>query len=112
VTKALGAGGGCTLCHPEIEEILADVHGAPIAPALSLENELVCRQETHACVEGALVGRIASRLAALGARVEGVAVDGLRVAVRLGGAATEAAQRVVADELRACVCADLEIEVG
>jgi len=112
VTKTIGAGGGCTLCHREIEEILGDVRGAPIEPALSIENELVCRQESQACVEGALVGRIASRLAPLGARVEGVAVDGLRVAVRLGGARSEAAARLVVEQLRACVCADLEIEVG
>jgi NifU-like protein len=112
VTKAVRAGGACGLCHPEIEEILAEVRGEPVDPALAIENELACRSETAARIEGALLGAIAPRLAPLGARVASVAVDGLRVRVRLAGPRDAATRRLVEDALRREVCADLEIEVG
>jgi len=87
VTKALRAGGGCGLCHPEIEEILADVRGEPFDPGVALENELVCRQETLARIEGALASLVAPRLA-------GVTLDGLRVRVRLTGSPDAAQVRL------------------
>jgi hypothetical protein len=112
VTKAVRAGGACGICHPEIEEILAEVRGDSIDPALARENELACRAETAARVEGVLLGAIASRIAPLGARIDGILVDGLRVRVRLAGSRAEAVQRLVEEQLRGAVCADLEIEVG
>ena len=103
VTKALRAGGGCGLCHPEIEEILADVRGEPFDPGVALENELVCRQETLARIEGALASLVAPRLA-------GVTLDGLRVRVRLTGSPDAALARLIAETLRKYVCEDLEVE--
>ena len=103
VTKALRAGGGCGLCHPEIEEILADVRGEPFDPGVALENELVCRQETLARIEGALASLVAPRLA-------GVTLDGLRVRVQLTGSPDAALARLIAETLRKYVCEDLEVE--
>ena len=103
VSKAVRAGGGCGLCHPEIEEILADVRGEPFDPGIALENQLVCRQETLARIEGAL--------AALGAQIVGVTLDDLRVRVRLAGSADAKLARLIAETLREYVCADLEVEV-
>jgi NifU-like protein len=112
VTKRLRAGGGCGTCHPEIEEILAEVRGEPYDPALALENRLICSQETQLRVEGSLDSLIRPRLAQRGVAIEGVQVDGLRVCVRLRGEATDDARRLVAERLRKYVCADLEIEVS
>ena len=112
VTKAVRAGGGCGLCHPEIEEILAEVRGEPVDPGIVLENQLVCRQETQARVGASLESLIRPRLEALGATLEDFAVEGLRVRVRvrLGTATGEDAERLVAEKLRKYVCEDLEVE--
>jgi NifU-like protein len=107
VTKSLRAGSGCTLCHAEIEEILAELRGEPIDAARAIENRDVCRQETLARVERALLGVGA----ATGARIAGVAVDGLAVRVELRGDAAPALVRRILDALHRRVCADLEVEV-
>lgn len=111
VTKAVRAGGGCGVCHPEIEEILADASGEPIDSALALENHLVCRLETTARIEGSAASLLAPRLAALGARIEAIRVDGLRVDVRIAGSRDANVLRVVGETLRKYVCEDLEVEV-
>lgn len=111
VTKAVRAGGGCGLCHPEIEEILAEVRGEQVDASLVLENQLMCQQETLARIEGALASLIAPRLAAHGARIVGVTVDGLCVVVRLAGSVDAKDTRAVVQLLRDYVCEDLEVEV-
>jgi bacterioferritin-associated ferredoxin len=111
VTNACGAGGGCGLCRPEIEEILADVRGEPVDAALALENQLVCRQETQARVEGSLASCVAPLLAPRGARIARVRVDGLSVRVTLAGHVDAAARQIVAERLRAAVCDELEVEI-
>jgi NifU-like protein len=111
VTKSVRAGGGCTLCHPEIEEILAEVRGEPIEAALAIENQAVCRQETLARVEGSLASLVSPRLAASGARVVEVRVEGLDVAVRVTGSTDPELLRLVARILRSAVCDDLEVQV-
>lgn len=111
VAKIARAGTGCGLCHPEIEEILRHVRGEAVDPALSRENEAVCRQETAILVEGVVQRALAPRLAALGARVGAIAIDGLQVRVRLDGAASAAAAHLVDELLRAHVCADLVIDI-
>jgi NAD(P)H-nitrite reductase large subunit len=105
------AGSGCGTCHPEIEEILAEERGEPVDPGLSLENQLVCRQETQLRVEGSIDSLIRPRLEERGVLVEGVEIEGLRVIVRLGGAADDSAARLVAEKLHKYVCEDLEVEV-
>ncbi len=111
VTKSVQAGGGCTLCHPEIEEILAEVRGEPIDGALAIENQAVCRQETLARIEATLASLIAPFLAARGARIADLDVDGLHVRVRVAGTADPALLGFVAKKLRSAVCEDLEVQV-
>jgi NifU-like protein len=110
VTKATRAGGGCTTCHGEIEEILADVRGEAVDPGLRLENRLVCEAETRARIEGTLGSLIAPRLSERGVSVDGLEIDGLVVRIRLGGAADGAVYRFVAEKLRRYVCRDLLVE--
>jgi NifU-like protein len=110
VTKAIRAGGGCGMCHPEIEEILAEVRGEAVDPAVSLENQLICRQETQARIEGSLDSLIRPQLAARGTRIGAVEVEGLRVRVELLGGDQSAALELVRATLRRFVCEDLEVE--
>jgi NifU-like protein len=111
VTKAVRAGGACGLCHPEIEEILAELRGEPVDASLALENQLLCEQETLARIEAALAWLLAPRLAAHGARIAAATVDGLCVLVRLAGSVDAEAARAVVELLRANVCEDLEVEI-
>ncbi len=111
VTKSVRAGGGCGICHPEIEEILAEVRGDAIDASLSLENQLVCQQETQARIEGTLASRIAPRRAAKGARIVGVTVDGLRVIVAFADSVDTEDAHAVVQLLRDYVCEDLEVEI-
>jgi NifU-like protein len=113
VTRAVRAGGGCGLCHPEIEEILAEVHGTPVDPALARANRRVCLAETRARIEAALAHSIGPRIAALGARIEHFDADGLRVRVyvRADAPAIGAASRAIRERLAALVCAELEVTV-
>jgi bacterioferritin-associated ferredoxin len=104
VTKALRAGGGCGLCHPEIEEILSEVRGEPFDNAIALENRLVCHQETLARIEGALTSLVAPRLI-------GLTLEGLHVRVRLADSADRELAHRIAETLRKYVCEDLEVEV-
>lgn len=104
VTKALRAGAGCTLCHAEIEEILAELRGEPIDPGRTRENRDVCRQETLARVERALFGLAPGAVSA-------VLVDGLRVRVEVRGDVTAAIIHRIRDALYRRVCVDLEVEV-
>lgn len=111
VTKAVRAGGGCGTCHPEIEEILADVEGIPVASALRLENRLVNESETLGRVEGSVESRIRPALAERGIRLPSFTIAGLCVRVRLEGAVDGDALAFVRDELRRLVCRDFEVEL-
>jgi len=112
VTKAVRAGGGCGMCHPEIEEILDEIRGVPVDPMVSLENQVVCRQETQVRIAASLDSAVRPRLAARGITVEGFEVEGLRVQVKLGGSADDEALALVRQLLRSYVCEDLEVEAG
>lgn len=111
VTKSVRAGGGCTLCHPEIEEILAEVRGEPIDAALAIENQAVCRQETLARIEGTIASLVAPRLASRGARIVALDVEGLQVTVRIAGSTDAELLGDVARRLCGAVCEDLEVRV-
>ncbi|HSJ98862.1 MAG TPA: (2Fe-2S)-binding protein, partial [Myxococcota bacterium] len=62
ITKAVGAGGGCGICHPELEEVLAEVRGEPLEPGLALENQVICREETRSRVAGSIESVVRPRL--------------------------------------------------
>ena len=107
IQAATRAGSGCGTCHPEIEEILADVAGAPYPAAQRLQNRQVCRSETHARVERALLGWIGPGVAGK-ASLEIISVRGLRVVLRL--APDDPAMRArVLERLRKSVCEELEV---
>jgi NifU-like protein len=110
ITKAVRAGSGCRMCHPELEEVLAEVRGLPVDPGLALENEAICREETRSRVGGAIEGVVRRRLAERGIGLEAWEVEGLRVRVRLAGRAGDDALAAVREQLRRAVCADLEVE--
>jgi NifU-like protein len=110
VTKAVKAGGGCGTCHPEIEEILADVAGDVVDPALRLENRLVCESEARNRVEGTIDSRIRPVLERRSVKLEDFTLVGLVVRVKLAGSVEEDVVRLVRDELRRFVCRDFEVE--
>jgi hypothetical protein len=105
------AGGGCTLCHPEIEEILAELRGEPVDAALAIENQSVCRQETLARIEGAIAALVAPRLASRGVRIVALDVDGLQVTVHVLGPPDSELLGGIARRLHGAVCEDLEVRV-
>jgi len=110
ITKAVRAGGGCGLCHPELEEVLAELRGEPADPALALENQAICREETHARVSAAIEALVRPRLRALGVALTDYVVKGLVVRVALDAAHGEALA-IVRAQLRGAVCPDLEVEL-
>jgi bacterioferritin-associated ferredoxin len=110
ITKAVRAGGGCTLCHPELQEVLAEVRGEPVEPWLALENQMVCREETRSRVAGSIESLVRPRLARLGIALAEYEIEGLCVRVRLAGPDDDATLVAVRDQLRRYVCPDLEVE--
>ena len=110
ITKSVRAGGGCGLCHPELEEVLAEIAGEPIDPAIALENRLICREETRGRVGGSIESVIRPRLAEAGIELAAYEVEGLCVRVRLAGTDDDATLAVVREKLRKYVCEDLEVE--
>ena len=108
IQAATRAGSGCGTCHAEIQELLADLAGAPYPAAQRLQNRQVCRSETHARVERALLGW-------LGPAVEGktslelVSVRGLRVVLRLAPDDPASRARIL-ERLRKSVCEELEVD--
>ena len=107
VQTALKAGTGCGTCHPEIEEILADLRGEPVDRMRRMENAMICRQETHQRIEASLFSGIVPKLPPETV-VELLGVDGLRVHLHL--APNDAALReLIAAKLKKFICADLEI---
>jgi bacterioferritin-associated ferredoxin len=107
VQAATRAGSGCGTCHPEIQEMLADLAGAPYPAAQRLQNREVCRSETHARVERALLGWIGPGVAEK-TSLEVISVRGLRVVVRLA-ADDPAARARILERLRKSVCEELEV---
>ncbi len=110
ITKSVRAGGGCGICHPELEEVLAEIAGEPIDPALALENRLICREETRGRVAGSIESVVRPRLAAAGIELADYEVEGLCVRVRLAGDDGDAALAEVRAQLRKYVCEDLDVE--
>jgi NifU-like protein len=110
ITKAVRAGGGCGICHPELEEVLAEVRGEPLDPGLALENRVICREETRSRVAGSIESVVRPRLLRSGIDLAQYEIEGLCVRVRLAGVDDEAALAVVRDQLRRYVCPDLVVE--
>lgn len=112
VTKVTKAGGGCGTCHPEIEEILADAMGEPVAAALRLENRLISRSETCIRIEATLDSRVRPALEPRGVLVTRFDLDDLVVRISFEGHPDEAALTLVREELQRFVCRDFEVVAG
>jgi NifU-like protein len=101
------AGTACGTCHPEIREILCDLAGAPYPDAARRENRRVCQSETETHIERALLGRLPVAPPG-GASLEVIAVQGLRVDLRLAPD-DPAARAAIEEKLRKWVCAELDV---
>ena len=111
VARDLGAGGGCGSCRPDIEEILADLRGEPLAERIRRANLLRSEAETLRRVEAALFGSIAARLPP-GTQIELVSVAGLRVELHVGRPDSAELRDLVSERLRKLVCDELEVVFG
>ena len=108
IQEAVRAGTGCGTCHPEIDEILADLRGEPVDRLTRMQNRMLCQQETRQRVESSLYNGIVPKLPA-GSEVEVVSVDGLRVELHLEPAEDAALRTLIAQKLQKLVCSELEI---
>jgi bacterioferritin-associated ferredoxin len=108
---ASGAGAGCGTCRPELEELLADAAGAPVAESVRRANRSRNASETLRRVETALFGSIAARLPPP-THVELVSVDGLRVELHLAANDLPEVRALIVDRMQKLVCAELEVVFG
>jgi bacterioferritin-associated ferredoxin len=108
---AFGAGAGCGSCRQELEEILADAAGIPVAESVRRANRARNAVEAFRRVETALFGSIAARLPP-GTRVDLVSVDGLRVELHLAGNDRPEVRALLAERLMKLVCSELEVVFG
>ena len=111
VAEATCAGNNCTTCQPEIEELLADLHGQPFDARDRLENRLICEAETASRIEGSVESAIVPKLAPLGVNVAEIEVDGLDVALHLDRAPDAETAAMIVRKLRKLVCADLVVKI-
>ena len=107
VQESVRAGTGCGTCHPEIEEILAEIRGEPIAKLARMENRMICREETHQRIEASLFSGIVPKLPPQTA-VELIAIEGLEVRLHLQPDRPEL-RELVEQKLQKLVCCDLEV---
>ncbi len=105
VQEKLPAGLGCTSCRPEIEEILAAIHGEPYPAERAEQNRQSCQEQSERRIANAIYGAIALPLPP-GVTIEFVAVRGLTVDLHVSGADKSACRRI-AERLRKMVCRDL-----
>jgi len=111
IAASLGAGGGCGSCRPDLEEILAEIRGAPLPESIRRANRLRGEAEALRRVEGALFGSIMSRLPA-GTQIELVSVAGLRVDLHIARGDSPELRALVAERLQKLVCGELEVVFG
>lgn len=111
IAESLGAGSGCGSCRPDLEEILADLRGAPLPEAIRRENHRRCESEALRRVEQALFGSISARLPP-GTEVDLVSVAGLRVDLHVSSGDSPELRALVAERLCKIVCGELEVVFG
>lgn len=109
VIRVTRAGSGCGTCHGEIEEILADVYGQPVAPNVRFENRLLCESETQIRVEASVENLAQPRLLAQDIHIRRLAVDGLTLILQLDREIDPALRDELSELLRAHLCRDLEV---
>lgn len=111
ITRAVRAGGGCSLCHTELEEMLVQAQGLPVDPDQRRENRWVCRKETQARVSSVIDRRIRPRLALSGAQITRIDCEGLEVVVTTTPDLDPELRDWITRCLRERVCPDLVVEV-
>jgi len=111
ISEATKAGTGCGICHPESEEVLADLYGEPFDGRERLENQAVCALETQSRVEGSLASHIEPKLEAKGLKIVEVEAKGLDVTVILNHPAEPETATHIKDKLKKLVCPDLEVKI-
>jgi len=105
---ATGAGAGCGSCRPELEEILADAAGLPVAESVRRANRARNGAESFRRIEAALFGSIVVRLPP-GTDLQLVSVDGLRVELHLGTHDAPEVRALISERLCKLVCSELEV---
>jgi len=110
VTAATGAGGSCETCHPEIDEVLAEMRGERVDPEVRRQNRDMCAAETRARLLDWLEKVAIPCLEELGTTLDGFRIDGLALQLRLGGRADPGVLHLLGESVRADVCPDLEVE--
>ena len=108
IAEGIGAGGGCGSCRPDLEEILADLRGAPLPESIRRANRMRSESEALRRVEATLFGSIVARLPP-GTEVELVSVSGLRVELHVARGDEPELRTLVAERLRKLVCDELEV---
>jgi NifU-like protein len=107
ITDATGAGGGCGSCHPEIEELLAELQGRPVAEEIARNNRTTCHDATLLRIEAALYQGVQPALPST--EIELVALEGLHVDLHLYGEDTPTARALIAERLTKLICPALEV---
>lgn len=110
VTRATRAGSSCGTCHDEIEEILADVYGEPVAPEKRIENQLLCVSETQIRVEATVENLVQPRLLECGLRIKRFSIDGITLTLQLDSEIEAALRDELTETLQSHLCRDLEVQ--
>ena len=108
IAESLGAGGCCGSCRPDLEEILAELRGAPLPESVCRANRVRGEAEALRRVEDVLFGSIVARLPP-GTEVELVSVAGLRAELHVALGDSADLRALVAERLRKLVCVELEV---
>ncbi len=108
IAESLGAGGCCGSCRPDLEEILADLHGTPLAEPVRRANRMRGESEALRRVEAVLFGSIVARLPP-GTELELVSVAGLRAELHVSHGDSPELRTLVAERLQKLVCVELEV---
>lgn len=108
IAASLGAGGCCGSCRPDLEELLADLRGAPLPESVRRANRARGEAEALRRVDAVLFGSIVARLPP-GTELELVSVAGLRVELHVSHGDAPELRALVAERLQKLVCSELEV---
>jgi NifU-like protein len=108
IAESLGAGGCCGSCRPDLEELLADLRGAPLPESVCRANRVRGEAEALRRVDAVLFGSIVARLPP-GTELELVSVAGLRVELHVAHGDAPELRALVAERLQKLVCPELEV---
>ena len=108
IAESLGAGGCCGSCRPDLEEMLAELRGAPLPESVRRANRMRGEAEALRRVESVLYGGIVARLPP-GAEVELVSVAGLCAELHVARGDSPELRALLTERLQKLVCVELEV---